>query len=149
MYLRIIGTCRIAVIGAILSITGCAAAFDKDLLATNAITLETLPSADASFEEVRIIQKGSDTTVSGIIRYNEGRTTKPIKGHIHIEFLDPSGDLILQANFPYSQNIPGSTAYGHFEITIHADILEGSRVLIAHSPLSISDHLESIDPTDF
>jgi len=130
-------------------ITGCAATFDRDLLATNAVTLELLPSSEASFEDVLIHQKGADTTVSGIIRYTEGRRTRPIKGHIHIEFVDPSGDLMLQANFPYSQNIPGSTAYGHFEITIHADILEGSRVLIAHSPLSISDHLESIDPTDF
>ncbi len=139
-------TYRIVVIGAIVFITGCTAAFDRDLLATNAVTLELLPSSDASFEDVRILQKGPDTTVSGIIRYTEGRTVKPIKGHIHIEFVDPSDDLILQANFPYSQNIPVRTAYGHFEISIHADTPEGSRVRIAHSPLSISDHLESIDP---
>ena len=148
MYSDIIDIGRVIAIVSIVFITGCAAAFDRDLLSTNAVTVELLPSSDASFEDVRIFQKGPTTTISGLIRYTAGQKVKPIPGHIHIEFLDPSDELLLQANFPYSQNIPGRTAYGHFEISVHADPPDGSRVRIAHSTLSISDHLESIDPAD-
>jgi len=111
---------------------------DQDLVKDDVVRVETVPSGDMVFERVDVTRKGMDVTVSGSLRYVEGRTRQTIPGHVDILITDSEGDLIASSTVPYRPSHPQSTMYFVFGVSTWID--GGTIVKLSHHQSQGENH---------
>ena len=124
----------------VFTINGCAN-LAADLVETGKVTVRTLSSPEASFEDTQVRQKNTTVTISGSLRHHEGANRQPVSGHIDAYITDETGTLLFAANIPYRRIHPRST-YVTFEFSFD---LSPDRVFfagIAHDPTPLDTHVE-------
>jgi len=117
-------------LGALL-VTGCAM-IDQDLVKDDIVRVETVPSSQMVFERVDVTRKGMNVTVTGILRYKHGQTTRVNMppGHVDIVITDSKGNVIALGTVPYRPVNPGFTRFFTFGMSTWID--DGTIVKLSH-----------------
>jgi hypothetical protein len=115
-------------------LAGCATQ-GRDLVRSDTIKLEMVPSALGTIGAVTVIQEGEEVTLRGEVKHRPGGRGF-IPGHIDLDVIDPEDNVLEKCVIDYYPG-PKST-YANFHAVLKAPPPPGSRIRVIHNPHIIS-----------
>jgi len=124
------------VLATIFALQGCAAK-SLDLADEGRVKVETVPSKNGHVERVYVLASDMGIKITGEV-HGSSHQRSNIYGHMDVEVISPSGDMLWEETFSY-RNRGGKSRTTPFTVEVPVIIPDGSTVRVIHHASLISE----------
>jgi len=123
-------------------LSGCAFTLNKkDLIKADAVEIETVPAANATYLYTNVFQDGLKLYVTGRVALESPEVARTEPGHIDISARGSDGEILMISHSPYIQHHhTGKRNQVDFYTAARLRIPEGSIVIFEHHWATIGVH---------